>query len=88
MDLRDLVKLAGIVNPELLNRIETTAEVEEAEGAGFEQATTAPDEQMMDDPMQAMGSDVDTSLRRYLKAKGDHVSVDETVYPDHTVKCK
>ena len=36
MDLRDLVKLAGIVNPELLNRIETTAEVEEAEGAGFE----------------------------------------------------
>ena len=86
MDLRDLVKLAGIVNPELLNRIETTAEVEEAEGAGFEQATTAPDEQMMDDPMQSMGSDVDTSLRRYLKAKGDHVSVDETVYPDHTVE--
>ena len=86
MDLRDLVKLAVIVNPELLNRIETTAEVEEAEGAGFEQATTAPDEQMMDDPMQSMGSDVDTSLRRYLKAKGDHVSVDETVYPDHTVE--
>ena len=86
MDLRDLVKLAGIVNPELLNKIETTAEVEEAEGAGFEQATTAPDEQMMDDPMQSMGSDVDTSLRRYLKAKGDHVSVDETVYPDHTVE--
>ena len=86
MDLRDLVKLAGIVNPELLNRIETTAEVEEAEGAGFEQATTRPEEEMMDDPMQAMGSDVDTSLRRYLKAKGDHVSVDETVYPDHTVE--
>ena len=86
MDLRDLVKLAGIVNPELLNRIETTAEVEEAEGAGFEQATTRPEEEIMDDPMQAMGSDVDTSLRRYLKAKGDHVSVDETVYPDHTVE--
>jgi hypothetical protein len=86
MDLRDLVKLAGLVNPELLNKIEATAEVEEADGAGFEQATTAPDEQMMDDPMQAMGSDVDTSLRRYLKAKGDHVSVDEEVYPDHTVE--
>ena len=41
---------------------------------------------MMDDPMKSMGSDVDTSLRRYLKAKGDHVSVDETVYPDHTVE--
>jgi len=86
MDLRDLVKLAGLVNPELLNKIEATAEVEEADGAGFGQATTAPDEQMMDDPMQAMGSDVDTSLRRYLKAKGDHVSVDEEVYPDHTVE--
>ncbi len=86
MDLRDLVKLAGIVNPELLNKIETTAEVEEAEGAGFEQATTRPEEEVMDDPMQAMGSSADTSLRRYLKAKGDHVTVDEDVYPDHTVE--
>lgn len=86
MDLRDLVKLAGIVNPELLNRIEPTAEVEEADGAGFEDATTRPDEEMMDDPLQSMGSDVDTSLRRYLKAKGDHVTVDEDVYPDHTVE--
>ena len=86
MDLRDLVKLAGIVNPELLNRIDATAEVEEAEGAGFDTATTRPEEEMMDDPLQAMGSDVDTSLRRYLKAKGDHVTVDEDVYPDHTVE--
>jgi len=85
MDLRDLVKLAGIVNPELLNRIDATAEVEEADGAGFEQSTTAPDEEIMDDPLQSMGSDVDTSLRRYLKAKGDHVTVDEDVYPDITV---
>jgi hypothetical protein len=86
MDLRDLVKLAGIVNPELLNRIDATAEVEEAEGAGFDTATTRPEEEIMDDPLQAMGSDVDTSLRRYLKAKGDHVTVDEDVYPDHTVE--
>ena len=86
MDLRDLVKLAGIVNPELLNRIDATAEVEEAEGAGFDTATTRPEEEMMDDPLQAMGSDVDTSLRRYLKAKGDHVTVDENLYPDHTVE--
>ena len=86
MDLRDLVKLAGIVNPELLNKIEPTAEVEEADGAGFEDATTRPQEEMMDDPMATMGSDVDTSLRRYLKAKGDHVTVDEEIYPDHTVE--
>lgn len=85
MDLRDLVKLAGIVNPELLNRIDAPAEVEEADGAGFDKATTRPDEEMMDDPMATMGSSADTSLRRYLKAKGDHVTVDEDVYPDHTV---
>ena len=86
MDLRDLVALAGIVTPELLNRIESSAEVEEADGAGFDRATTRPEEEVMDDPMQSMGSDVDLSLRRYLKAKGDHVTVDETVYPDYTVE--
>ena len=86
MDLRDLVKLAGIVNPEVLNKLEPTAEVEEADGAGFEDATTRPQEEMMDDPMATMGSDVDLSLRRYLKAKGDHVTVDEEIYPDHTVE--
>lgn len=86
MDLRDLVKLAGIVNPEVLNKLEPTAEVEEADGAGFEDATTRPQEEMMDDPMATMGSDADLSLRRYLKAKGDHVTVDEEIYPDHTVE--
>jgi hypothetical protein len=86
MDLRALVALAGIVTPELLNRIESSAEVEEADGAGFDRATTRPEEEVMDDPMQSMGSDVDLSLRRYLKAKGDHVTVDETVYPDYTVE--
>jgi hypothetical protein len=86
MDLRDLVKLAGIVNPELLNKIETTAEVEEADAAGFDKATTRPDEEVMDDPMATMGSDADLSLRRYLKARGDHVTVDENVYPDYTVE--
>jgi hypothetical protein len=86
MDLRDLVKLAGIVNPELLNRIQPTAEVEEADGAGFEDATTRPEEEVMDDPMATYGSDVDLSLRRYLKAKGDHVTVDEDIYSDYTVE--
>ena len=86
MDIRDLVKLAGIVNPELLNKLEPTAEVEEADAAGFDQATTRPDPEVMDDPMATMGSDSDLSLRRYLKAKGDHVTVDEEVYPDYTVE--
>lgn len=85
MDLRDLVKLAGIVNPELLNRIDAPAEVEEADGAGFERATSGPEQEIMSDPLQSMGSSADTSLRRYLKAKGDHVTMDEEVYPDHTV---
>jgi hypothetical protein len=87
MDLRDLVALAGIVNPELLNKIEATAEVEEADGAGFDKATTRPDEEVMDDPLATMGSDADLSLRRYLKVKGDHVIVDEAdLYPDLTVE--
>jgi len=92
MDLRDLVKLAGIVNPEVLNKLEPSQSdcgcgaMEEADGAGFEDATTRPQEEMMDDPMATMGSDADLSLRRYLKAKGDHVTVDEEVYPDHTVE--
>lgn len=94
MDLRDLIKLAGIVNPELLNRIEPTAQAtdcgcgveEDAEGAGFDRATTKPEEEIFDDPMASAGSTVDLSLRRYLKAKGDHVTVDEAVYPDFTVE--
>lgn len=93
MDLRDLIKLAGIVNPEVLNRIQPTApeadcgcSMEEAEGAGFERATTEPEEEIYDDPLASLGSTADLSLRRYLKAKGDHVTVDENVYPDYTVE--
>lgn len=93
MDLRDLLTLAGIVNPEVLNRIQPTApeadcgcSMEEAEGAGFDTATTEPEPEVLEDPMAAMGSDADLSLRRYLKAKGDHVTVDENVYADYTVE--
>jgi hypothetical protein len=94
MDLRDLITLAGIVNPEVLNRIQPSAPAadcgcgveEEAPAAGFDRATTEPSEETFDDPMASAGSTVDLSLRRYLKAKGDHVTVDENVYPDHTVK--
>ena len=93
MDLRDLVKLAGIVNPELLGKMQPSTPdcgcggvEEEADGAGFEEVTTRPDPEVMDDPMATYGSDVDLSLRRYLKSKGDHVTVDEDVYPDLTVE--
>lgn len=92
MDIRDLMTLAGLVNPEMLNKLEPTSDcgcgesVEEADAAGFDQATTEPNEEIMDDPLQSMGSDADLSLRRYLKAKGDHVTVDEEIYPDHTVE--
>lgn len=86
MDLRDLVKLAGLANVELLNKLEPTAEVDEADGAGFDNASTRPEEEIFDDPMATMGSDADLSLRRYLKAKGDHVTVDEDLYPDLTVE--
>jgi hypothetical protein len=94
MDLRDLITLAGIVNPEVLNRIQPSAPAadcgcgveEEAPAAGFDRATTEPSEETFDDPMTSAGSTVDLSLRRYLKAKGDHVTVDENVYPDYTVE--
>ena len=95
MDLRDLMTLAGLVNPELLNKLQPTAEPEcgcgsmeeETDGAGFDQSTTRPEPEVMDDPMATMGSGVDNSLRRYLKAKGDHVTVDESdLYPDLTVE--
>ena len=93
MDIRDLIKLAGIINPEVLNRIQPTApdadcgcSMEEADSAGFDAATTKPEPEVLEDPMASMGSDADLSLRRYLKAKGDHVTVDEHVYPDYTVE--
>jgi hypothetical protein len=87
-----MASLIAMFSPQMLNRAQPTyspcaeEEVEEADGAGFNTATTRPDPQIMDDPMQSMGSDVDLSLRRYLKAKGDHVTVDENVYADYSVE--
>lgn len=86
MDLNDLLKLAGIT-VQVTPVTQPEASVEEADGAGFDDATTRPEPAIMDDPMQSMGSDADLSLRRYLKAKGDHVTVDEAdLYPDLTVE--
>ena len=73
----DMAKLIAIMSP---NEVEETAS-----GAGFDTADTGPDQEMLDLDMGRDG-DVDTSLRRYLKAKGDHVTVDENVYTDYSVE--
>jgi hypothetical protein len=97
MDLNDLIKLAGVSVPasvteepqgmrKIIALVTPQPTNEQEHDGGFEAATTEPDEEIYDDPLATMGSDADLSLRRYLKAKGDHVTVDETVYPDYTVE--
>lgn len=94
MDLNDLLKLAG-----LAAQVQTVEEpscgcggtcschsMDESEGAGFDEATTEPTPEEFPDGISTLGSVSDTSLRRYLKAKGDHVTVDEDTYPDYTVE--
>jgi hypothetical protein len=58
----------------------------ESEGAGFDEATTEPNPAEFPDGISTLGSVSDTSLRRYLKARGDHVTVDEDIYPDYAVE--
>ena len=79
MDLNNLLKLAGLA----AQRPEAQTEVDE-EGVPGE-ANTKPDPQMFPDGISNLGSVSDTSLRRYLKAKGHPVSVDEATYPNYTV---
>jgi len=79
MDLTSLLKLAGLAAQSLGNN----TEVEEEEVPG--KANTRPDPQVFPDGPSNLGSVSDTSLRRYLKAKGQPVSVDETTYPDYSV---
>lgn len=78
MDLINLLRLAGLAvqNPA------ANAEVEEDVPG---KANTRPDPQMFPDGPSNLGSVSDTSLRRYLKARGQPVSVDETTYPDYSV---
>lgn len=93
MDLMDLLKLAGISV-----QMQPTEEpscgcggscgcgMSESDGAGFDEATTEPNPAEFPDGISTLGSVSDTSLRRYLKANGDHVTVDEDIYPDYTIE--
>ena len=78
MDLINLLKLAGLA----VQSPAANAEVEEDVPG---KANTKPDPQMFPDGPSNLGSVSDTSLRRYLKARGQPVSVDETTYPDYSV---
>ena len=73
--------MIALVTPEQLNQLTGDAPVaEEMPG----EATTEPNPQEYEG---TLGSPADLSLRRYLGANGDHVTVDETkVYEDHKVE--
>lgn len=93
MDLMDLLKLAGISvqmqpteEPSCGCSSPCGCGMSESDGAGFDEATTEPNPEEFPDGISTLGSVSDTSLRRYLKARGDHVTVDEEIYPDYTVE--
>ena len=73
--------MIALVTPEQLNQLTGDAPVaEEMPG----EATTEPNPQEYEG---TLGSPADLSLRRYLGANGEHVTVDETnVYEDHKVE--
>jgi hypothetical protein len=75
MDLNNLLKLAGLA-------AQTTAAKTEAKDGVPGKANTRPDPKIFPDGPSNLGSVSDTSLRRYLKAKGQPVSVEETTYPN------
>ena len=75
--------LIALVTPEQLNQLQGEADLEEE---GYQNSgdhySGEPEEYK-----GTLGSPADLSLRRYLGANGDHVTVDETkVYEDHNVE--
>ena len=76
----DMRAMIALVTPEQLNQLVGEAPVEEGDEYA---ASTTPNPQ---EYKGTLGSPSDNSLRRYLGAAGDHVTVDEDVYPDHTVE--
>ena len=84
----DLLKLAGIAvqSQQVSSEPSCGDGMGESEGAGFDEATTEPNPAEFPDGISTLGSVSDTSLRRYLKARGDHVTVDEDIYPDYAVE--
>lgn len=75
--------LIALVTPEQLNQLQSEADLEEE---GYQNSgdhySGEPEEYK-----GPLGSPADLSLRRYLGANGEHVTVDETkVYEDHKVE--
>ncbi len=77
----DMKAMIALITPDQLNKLVGDAPVaEEVPG----EATTEPNPEEYKGPL---GSPADLSLRRYLGANGEHVTVDETkVYEDHKVE--
>ena len=76
----DMRAMIALITPDQLNQLVGEARVEEGDEYA---ASTTPNPQ---EYKGTLGSPSDNSLRRYLGAAGDHVTVDEDVYPDHTVE--
>jgi hypothetical protein len=77
----DMRAMIALITPEQLNQLVGEAPVEEGDEYA---ASTTPNPQ---EYKGTLGSPSDNSLRRYLGAAGDHVTVDETnVYDDLTVE--
>jgi hypothetical protein len=83
-DGRDNMKaMIALVSPEQLNQLVGDAPIEE-EGFGNSGNEYAGEPE---EYKGTLGSPADLSLRRYLGANGEHVTVDETkVYEDHKVE--
>lgn len=75
--------LIALVTPEQLNQLQGNAPVEEEGFANSGDEYAGEPEEYKG----TLGSPADLSLRRYLGANGEHVTVDETkVYEDHKVE--
>ncbi len=81
---RDNMKaIIALVNPEQLNQLVGDAPIEEEGFANSGDEYAGEPEEYKG----TLGSPADLSLRRYLGANGEHVTVDETkVYEDHKVE--
>jgi hypothetical protein len=75
--------LIALVTPEQLNQLQSEADLEEE---GYQNSGDHYSGEP-EDYKGPLGSPADLSLRRYLGANGEHVTVDETkVYEDHKVE--
>lgn len=90
-DREQMQAMIALVSPELLNKLQGTTEVEEVvsdpggQGEGYANSGAEMGYDGKAREVKPNDTAGDTSLRRYLGAMGDHVSIDETIYPDHTI---